>query len=100
MQAVAAAGKIAAHAACDRRWASRLTYTEDDARRWLNLQLDKVFPDADDLIQKMELIQTYKDVTFETLNRKEFLLLVQKAFSAVNWEKAYNEIRAAGEKTK
>ena len=32
--------------------------TEEDARRWLNRQLDTVFPNADDLIQKMELVQT------------------------------------------
>jgi hypothetical protein len=74
--------------------------TEEDARRWLNLQLDTVFPNADDLIQKMELVQTYKDVTFETLNREDFLPLIQKAFPAVNWKKAYKDFRAAGEKAK
>jgi hypothetical protein len=74
--------------------------TEEDARRWLNLQLDTVFPNADDLIQKMELVRTYKDVTFETLNREDFLPLIQKAFPAVNWEKAYKDFRAAGEKAK
>jgi hypothetical protein len=54
----------------------------------LNRQLDTVFPNADDLIQKMELVRTYKDVTFETLNRGDFLPLIQKAFPGVNWEKA------------
>jgi hypothetical protein len=65
-----------------------------------NLQLDTVFPNADDLIQKMELVRTYKDVTFETLNRQDFLPLIRKAFPTVNWEKAYKEFRAAGEKAK
>jgi hypothetical protein len=74
--------------------------TEDDARRWLNRELDEVFPNAEDLLQEMQLVQTYKDVTFETLNRKEFLPLIQKAFPAVNWEKAYEEFRAAGEAAK
>jgi hypothetical protein len=74
--------------------------TENDARKWLSLQLDRVFPKAEDLIKKMELVQTYKDVTFETLNRKDFLPLIQEAFPTVNWEKAYKEFRAAGEKTK
>jgi hypothetical protein len=73
---------------------------EEDARRWLNLQLDMIFPNADDLIQEMELVRTYKDVTFETLNREDFLPLIQKAFPAVNWEKAYKDFRAAGEKAK
>jgi hypothetical protein len=72
--------------------------TENDARKWLNLQLNRVFPKAEDLIKKMELVQTYKDVTFETLNRKDFLPLIQEAFPTVNWEKAHKEFRAAGEK--
>jgi hypothetical protein len=75
--------------------------TENDARKRLNLQLNRVFPKAEDLIKKMELVQTYKDVTFATLNRKDFLPLIQEAFpTVVNWEKAYKEFRAAGEKTK
>jgi hypothetical protein len=72
--------------------------SEDDARRWLRFQLDGIFPKAEDLIKKMELAQTYKDVTFETLNRKDFLPQIQDAFPAVNWEAAYEEFRAAGEK--
>jgi hypothetical protein len=73
--------------------------TEQDARKWLNCELDAVFPTAEQLIKKMELHQTYKDVTFDTLNRKDFLPLIQQAFPAVNWDKAYSEFRAAGEKT-
>ena len=45
----------------------------------------------------MELTETYKDVTFETLNRKDFLPLIREAFPDVNWERAYKEFRAAGE---
>jgi hypothetical protein len=33
-------------------------------------------------------------------NRGDFLPLIQKAFPGVNWEKAYMEFRAAGEKAK
>jgi hypothetical protein len=71
--------------------------TDEDGRKWLGLQLDSVFPKAEDLIKKMELEQTYKDVTFETLNKPDFLPLIQNAFSGVNWEKAYEEFRAAGQ---
>jgi len=74
------------------------TPTEDDARRWLGLQLDRVFPKAEQLIQKIELEQTYKDVTFETLNKPDFLSLIKVALPGVNWERAYEEYRAAGEK--
>jgi hypothetical protein len=72
--------------------------TDDDARRWLGLQLDRVFPRAEQLIQKMELEQTYKDVTFETLNKPDALSFIKAAFLAVDWDRAYEEYRAAGEK--
>lgn len=71
--------------------------TEEDARRWLNAELDRVFPKAELLIQKMQLDVRYKDVTFETLNRPEFLQSVKKTFPRVDWDKAYQEFRAAGE---
>ena len=45
----------------------------------------------------MKLNERFKDVTFETLNEDDFLALVQLAFPAVNWDKAYAEFRAAGE---
>jgi len=57
-----------------------------------------VFPKADALIQKMQLDIRYKDVTFETLNQEDFLVAVKEAFPQVDWDKAYTEYRAAGEK--
>ena len=39
----------------------------------------------------------FKDVTYETLNREDFLESVQKAFPNVDWDKAYSEFKAAGE---
>ncbi len=77
-----------------------LQVSEDDARAWLDTQLDRVFPDAEPLIQKMELDVRYKDVTFETLNREDFFEAVKAAFSMVDWDKAYSEFRAAGETKK
>jgi hypothetical protein len=71
--------------------------SEDEARQWLNAELDRVFPTAESLIQKMMLEVRHKDVTFETLSRDDFLALVKKAFPNVDWEKAYNEFKAAGE---
>jgi len=41
--------------------------------------LDPSLPIAEQLIRKMELDQTYKDVTFETLNRR-FLPLSERHF--------------------
>ncbi|MBP9058790.1 MAG: hypothetical protein KBF98_00580 [Rhodoferax sp.] len=71
--------------------------SEDAAKRWLNWELDRVFPKAADLIQGMKLDERYKDVTFETLNRDDFLDSVKDAFPTVDWDKAYEEFRAAGE---
>jgi hypothetical protein len=71
--------------------------TEEDARLWLDAELDRVFPEADALIQKMQLDVRYKDVTFETLNREDFLESVKAAFPRVDWDKTYAEFRAAGE---
>jgi len=71
--------------------------TEEDARLWLDAELDRVFPKAEALIQKMQLDVRYKDVTFETLNQADFLESVKAAFPRVDWDKAYAEFRAAGE---
>jgi hypothetical protein len=71
---------------------------EETVRKWLTAILDRVFPRSEDLINKMTLDVTFKDVTFETLNRDDFLESVKKAFPHTDWDKAYNEFRAAGEK--
>jgi hypothetical protein len=71
--------------------------TLEGANTWLELELDRVFPSADSLIQEMKLDVRYKDVTFETLNRDDFLESVKNAFPHVDWDKAYAEFIAAGE---
>jgi len=38
-------------------------------------------------------------VTFETLNSKDFLDAIKKAFPRIDWDKAYKESLAAGEKS-
>ena len=77
-----------------------LKFGEAEARAWLDGELDRVFPKAEALIRKMQLDVRYKDVTFETLNRDDFLDAIKKAFPHVDWEKAYSEFRAAGENAK
>jgi len=71
--------------------------SDESARGWLDAELDRVVPKAESLIQKMILEERYKDVTFETLNREDFLVSVKKAFPSVDWDKAYNEFKAAEE---
>jgi len=75
----------------------RQTPSEEDARRWLGSELDRVFPTTDDLIHEMKLEERFKDVTFETLNREDFLASVKTAFPNVDWDKAYSEFKAAGQ---
>lgn len=72
--------------------------TDKDGRQWLEAELRRVFPKAETLIGKMQLDTHYKDVTFETLSRDDFLSLVRDAFPMVDWDKAHNEFRAAGER--
>ncbi len=77
---------------------SLLKVTDDDIRVWIEEELSVVFPDAEDLILKMILEDRYKDVTFETLNREDFLDSVKNAFPRIDWDKAYAEFKAAGER--
>lgn len=78
---------------------SLLNPSADDAaiRSWIEEVLGKVFPSAKDLIHKMVLEDRYKDVTFETLNRPDFLESVKAAFPRIDWDKPFNDFKAAGE---
>lgn len=69
--------------------------SEADARRWLEKEVDDVFPSAADLVDKMELEVDYKDVTYETLSKADFLDAVKEAFPQINWERAHEEYLAA-----
>ena len=71
--------------------------SEDDARRWLTAELDRVFPTAESLIVDMKLDEQFKDVTFETLNGEDFLKSVKAAFPGIDWDKTYAEFKAVGE---
>ena len=45
----------------------------------------------------MQLDVNYKDVTFETLNCKEFIDAIKEAFPFIDWDQAYSDFLAAGE---
>jgi hypothetical protein len=76
---------------------SLLNISESDINAWIAEKLSEVFPTAEELIRKMTLEETFKDVTYETLNRPDFLESVKTAFPRIDWDKAYKEFRAAGE---
>ena len=73
--------------------------SDASAKAWLNAELDRVFPQANYLVQEMRLEENYKDVTFETLNHKGFLSSVKKEFPGIDWDKTYREFRAAAQST-
>ncbi len=73
---------------------------KEESRQWIQNELNRVFPEAESLIKKMTLTERYKDVTYETLNQEGFLDALKNAFNILNWEKAFNEFRAAGEHEK
>jgi hypothetical protein len=76
---------------------SLLKVTDDDIKAWIESELDAVFPRASKLIKGMTLEARYKDVTFETLNQRDFLDLVKDAFPRIDWEKPFHDFMAAGE---
>jgi len=80
--------------------AMRGSYAKIDratAQRWLNYELSRVMPKASDLVQRMALDVRYMDVTFETLNRPDFLETLQQAYPDREWSHAHDEFRAAGQ---
>lgn len=72
------------------------------AREWLDRKVKPEFKKEFDRlksdVEKMHLIARYKDVTYETLNREDFLQSVQEQYPHINWARAHEEYRAAGEK--
>jgi hypothetical protein len=73
------------------------TPSEGNARNWLGRVMKGVFPTAKALVHAMKLAVHFKDVTFETLNEPDFLESIKKAFPNIDWDKAYEEFKAAGE---
>jgi hypothetical protein len=68
------------------------------AAAWLDAELERVMPRADDLLTGMKVELCFKDLTYETLNSDEFLEAVRAAFPGVNWHRAHDEFLAAAAK--
>jgi hypothetical protein len=71
---------------------------EDVARKFIDSMLDKQMPEVSDLINEMNLLCDYKDVTFEMLNNAEFINLIIERFPDVNFEKLYSEEETIGKR--
>lgn len=68
---------------------------EDDIRPWLEAELDEVFPKPGALVSDMRLEIVFRDVTYETLNERDFGEKLRKAYPHVNWDKPFKEYDAA-----
>ena len=75
-------------------------FDREHAKRWLEHELRQKFPNPEKLLSHMNLEVRYKDLTFQSLNKEGFLEKVQQAFPAGNWDKAYSEFLALGEKAR
>jgi len=73
--------------------------SEEEIKTWLDGTLSRAFPSAEELVSNIRLEVNFKDVTFATLNRSDFLASIQAAYPEMDWAKAYDEFRAAGEST-
>ena len=73
--------------------------SDEEIKTWLDGTLSRAFPSAEELISNIKLEVNFKDVTFATLNRSDFLASIQAAYPEMDWTKAYDEFRAAGEST-
>lgn len=69
--------------------------SKEEIRMWLDFQLDRVFPKSEALIADMRLDVQFRDVTYETLNEPGFGEALRNAYPHVNWDKPYNEFKAA-----
>lgn len=68
---------------------------EQHMREWLGSELDRKFPNAEDLLTDMKLEVQFRDVTYETLNEPGFGESLRKAYPHVDWDKPFDEFDAA-----
>lgn len=72
--------------------------TDETARKFIADELDKKIPETESLIGEMKLNCYYKDVTFETLNDKDFIKAIEAKYPYNNFAKLYSEQEAIGQK--
>jgi len=69
--------------------------SDEQIRSWLWFELEKVFPQPQDLVTEMKLDVQFRDVTYETLNEEGFGEKLREAYPHVNWDKPFDEFDAA-----
>lgn len=72
--------------------------TKEQVDRYLDEKLDSVIPDAESFVIDMKLHCVFKDVTYESLNDKDFIAALHKAYPYMEWPKLpYDHYKAAPE---
>ena len=72
--------------------------TKEQVDRYLDEKLDSVIPDAKSFVIDMKLHCVFKDVTYESLNDKDFIAALHKAYPYVEWpELPYDHYKAVPE---
>ena len=69
--------------------------TSDLVKRYVDLELSKVFPDAKSLISEMRLEFVVKGVTYDVLTNPEFQEKVRQAFPLEDFDRPFREFEAA-----
>jgi hypothetical protein len=73
--------------------------TVDHIKRWVEVQLDRTFPDIASLVREMRLVLSIKGATYETLNDANFRTAVRAAYPLVDFDKPFREFSAAPAKS-
>jgi len=71
--------------------------SEDQAKAWLNQELEDVFPSAESVTKEMTLQVHFQDVTYETLTQDGFGEKLRKVYPHVDWDKPFHEFQAPEE---
>lgn len=72
--------------------------SKETATNYLNLELGKIIPSVDELVKNINLYCDFKDITFETLQDKDFQISIRKQFPHVPWPKPFEEYDAIPER--
>jgi hypothetical protein len=69
--------------------------SKEEAGRWLDYQLEVAFPTVHSITNGVKLRVTFKDITYQSLNKEGLRKELRKAFPAVAWDKPFKEFEAA-----
>lgn len=69
--------------------------SREQVEKFLELEIDEIFPDSAELIKEMRLDCIFKAVTYETISNDHFQREIKRAYRLVDWSKPFKEYDAA-----